>query len=957
MSSIPVREMIKNAVEELGGRVSNKQIIEWVTAKYGDVNHGTIRTQTMACSVNQPSRVHLPECGKARGFDPRYDFLYRIERGQVEMYNPSKHGEWGIKERQGKAKITHNGRFLDISEIDEFFFVEKDFESATKNETDSRYLHARFKTLKEVLKNNLGEYFANSDSYVGHPFNQGSKEWNEYQWLGFWVTGTKEDSVQFQVSINKEDELSVFNWITEKSIKTKENVIKKIENNSEEFLSLIQKLPNEYGVGYKINGEYFEKKISEIDKEYLNKVKESLPKRDSEFYIVRYFSQAEAIEYETKIIGEISDTFEKLIPISNLLGVDEKYEFFILRHELGSRWDDLKGQKYHFGNTVANRKKLLNEEVIKKTIWYTKQNGEYYFWGYGTVKEIETVVNEEDWNLVYDDFKFFEKQDDSLESSGKFLKHGNESIKQEIENVENFNNQHSIIKITKKIYEDITGDKTTVSLTEHNTEIKKEFSKIIDILEWKKNVILYGPPGTGKTYTVNEVSKAFIPENSGNSQLTNQENRRHTWKTLTTLVLIENKGNALNYHEIADRILEKNIIETKGKTPHETLAKIMRDDIKNNGDESYFRNPSSGMYELNIPMTFKKAAEVILFANNKPMHYTEINDIALENQFVNTEGESPERTLGAVITRDIATNEDNSIFVSNGSGMYSLRRKNPVSSEIIEDIGHSKIRMVTFHPSYSYEDFIEGIRPKMGENDNVIYELKDGIFKEICENARNNKNENYLLIIDEINRGNISKIFGELITLIENDKRGKDPVTLAYSQDEFDVPDNLYIIGTMNTADKSLIQIDAALRRRFAFMELMPNENLTELDRKVGKVHLGRLLRALNKKIIEQDLRDKQIGHSYFMNIPNGDVEVLKQVFRYEIIPLLQDYFYENYNLLEEVLGKKIISKEKMTVNEELINDSEKFQDELLKIISGKTNDDTESVEESGEEPEIDVNE
>ena len=128
---------------------------------------------------------------------------------------------------------------------------------------------------------------------------------------------------------------------------------------------------------------------------------------------------------------------------------------------------------------------------------------------------------------------------------------------------------------------------------------------------------------------------------------------------------------------------------------------------------------------------------------------------------------------------------------------------------------------MTFHQSYGYEDFIEGIKPTI-TNGNISYEVASGVFKKFCEAACIRPTENFVFIIDEINRGNISKIFGELITLIEDDKREEISVTLPYSQEEFTVPRNVYIIGTMNTADRSIALIDTALRRRFGFIEMMP---------------------------------------------------------------------------------------------------------------------------------------
>ena len=147
--------------------------------------------------------------------------------------------------------------FYKTIESEKFFFVAKDFESATKNKEDSQYLHARFKTLKDEIKNNLSENFANPEIYVGHPYSRGHNDWKDYQWLGFWRIGTRNEAVQFQVGINNEDDLSVFNWITAKSIKTKENVLNEIITNYENFLNLIQKLPNDYKIGLKLESTNF----------------------------------------------------------------------------------------------------------------------------------------------------------------------------------------------------------------------------------------------------------------------------------------------------------------------------------------------------------------------------------------------------------------------------------------------------------------------------------------------------------------------------------------------------------------------------------------------------------------------------------------------------------------------------------------------------------------------------
>jgi len=216
------------------------------------------------------------------------------------------------------------------------------------------------------------------------------------------------------------------------------------------------------------------------------------------------------------------------------------------------------------------------------------------------------------------------------------------------------------------------------------------------------------------------------------------------------------------------------------------------------------------------------------------------------------------------------------------------------------------IKSVTFHQTFSYEEFIEGIKAKpTNDGKGVTYEVEPGIFKEFCSMARLDDSENqYIMIIDEINRGNIAKIFGELITIIEKDKRG-EPVTLAYSKEEFSVPKNILIIGTMNTADQSLTHLDAALKRRFAMMERYPDSDVLENHEVEGKINLSRLLEKINNKLIENKFRDGQIGHSYFMNgeDPITKISELQMVFAYDVIPLLRDYFYDDESKIMEILG------------------------------------------------------
>ncbi len=218
-----------------------------------------------------------------------------------------------------------------------------------------------------------------------------------------------------------------------------------------------------------------------------------------------------------------------------------------------------------------------------------------------------------------------------------------------------------------------------------------------------------------------------------------------------------------------------------------------------------------------------------------------------------------------------------------------------------------RIYFVTFHQSYSYEEFVEGICAKTDDTGQISYHVEAGIFKKICSNAEKDPDQNYILIIDEINRGNISKIFGELITLIEDSKRqGQSEeltVTLPYSNEPFSVPENLYIIGTMNTADRSLALMDTALRRRFEFIEMMPKPELLK-DVLVENVNIKEMLQTMNQRIEVLYDREHTLGHAFFMSLnSNSKIDDLAQIFKNKIIPLLQEYFFEDWEKIRMVFG------------------------------------------------------
>lgn len=215
-------------------------------------------------------------------------------------------------------------------------------------------------------------------------------------------------------------------------------------------------------------------------------------------------------------------------------------------------------------------------------------------------------------------------------------------------------------------------------------------------------------------------------------------------------------------------------------------------------------------------------------------------------------------------------------------------------------IKEGRITFTTFHQSYGYEDFIQGLRPDT-KNGGFNFVPVDGVFKRIADEAIKHGDKDYVIIIDEINRANISKVFGELITLIEEDKRWGEinalSVTLPSGQ-AFAVPNNLFIVGTMNSADKSISLIDAALRRRFDFIEVVPNAKIVE------NTVLKTVLERLNEELFKElDSTDLLVGHAYFMGKDEND---LCDIMNHSIIPLLYEYFYDNSNKVKNILEKAI---------------------------------------------------
>jgi GTPase subunit of restriction endonuclease len=384
------------------------------------------------------------------------------------------------------------------------------------------------------------------------------------------------------------------------------------------------------------------------------------------------------------------------------------------------------------------------------------------------------------------------------------------------------------------------------------------------------------------------------------------------------------------------------IVEGKSKDKiKEEIESIIKEAEKKKKKEINEKFQLSKIQEWNDDLENEQVEKIMLKAIETLIPYYEYVLGIKNNQDLNIENEEEN------VEKDIKKQFDKNVIFygppGTGKTYTTAKRAVAICENLVENslIDYSevmkkynilkkenRIEFITFHQSYGYEEFIEGIRPVLSnENDNsedmkednqvtendIKYKIADGIFKEFCNEARKNVEKPYVFIIDEINRGNISKIFGELITLVETTKRaGKTeciPVKLLYSNEEFTVPENIYIIGTMNTADRSIALMDTALRRRFKFEEMVPNSNLLKdifIEDKGEKVNIGTMLKIINERIEYLYDREHRIGHAVFLELKkdnNNNINKLANIFEKSVIPLLQEYFYEDYEKIRLVLG------------------------------------------------------
>ena len=449
--------------------------------------------------------------------------------------------------------------------------------------------------------------------------------------------------------------------------------------------------------------------------------------------------------------------------------------------------------------------------------------------------------------------------------------------------------------------------------------VPKNIKNIDQTFSHTRNMILYGPPGTGKTYIAQQFIKYYLRDQISTPKTINgiTLDRLHDLKLYEVIALAiygKGKDKKIKVTELKNDDLIMGYFEiVKGRTKN-----IVSNLWAHLGSHSTTDSKLVKHEKRSQPSLFDKTPESEWYLIPEGIEYIEnsLEDIA-----------------------DILTGNENPDYEINIEQYY---------------------KFVTFHQSYGYEDFLEGLKPKTDDTGAISYEIEQGVFKDICDKAKNDPANKYLLIIDEINRGNIAKIFGELITLIEDDKRlgekNEMTVTLPYSKEDFAVPSNLYIMGTMNTADRSIALLDIALRRRFTFLEIMPDYSITDYE--IEGLNIGDLLKELNYMVAALIDRDHQIGHSYFCGIikkikqdklESAKIE-LQFVWYKKIIPLLQEYFYNDWEQLKLVLGDFVsennTSNNNTKLRDRMVNknysiiefeDWDKFSNALTQIVTNGT--------------------
>ena len=383
------------------------------------------------------------------------------------------------------------------------------------------------------------------------------------------------------------------------------------------------------------------------------------------------------------------------------------------------------------------------------------------------------------------------------------------------------------------------------------------------------NRIYYGPPGTGKTYSLLKLLNNEYTDHQANEDPENwliEKVSGMNWFQIISLILLE-AGQPIKVADIVDHKFYQAKAKANGRTAN----------LSQNA-WGYLQRHTWGKSST-VDSAKERRAEIAVFDKDNQSNWFIVEELK----------------------EQLADLAPTLVMLNAGPEQGAINKR---------------YSFVTFHQSYGYEEFVEGLRPELGidATDQVHYEISYGALRKLCARAVNDPDNFYAMVIDEINRGNISKIFGELITLIEIDKRDRSPlavpIALPYSGDAFIIPPNVDFIGSMNTADRSLALVDTALRRRFEFFPVLPDPQVlagVTVEKDEVAIDIQKLLVSINSRIEALYDRDHTIGHAYFTHIkalsPADRFQALKSAFQNKIIPLLEEYFFEDWQKIRLVLG------------------------------------------------------
>lgn len=516
-----------------------------------------------------------------------------------------------------------------------------------------------------------------------------------------------------------------------------------------------------------------------------------------------------------------------------------------------------------------------------------------------------------------------------------------ESVKIEID---------SIDKVVETLNKAMDAFETILNGNDNNS-IPSNKEKPMEEVHQPLNQILYGPPGTSKTYktidkAIEIIENRIVQDNENRVELKSKFDKYRENEQIKFVTFHQSYG----YEEFVEGIKAISPDDERNTTD-ELIYKVedgIFKDLANNA-----RPIKAQQNKLNFNWNHGNIFKMSLGGKND----SGILDWCLENNYISM-GWGNEIDFSQVSAQNWETFRDKSksLFINQEpdrftiQAMYAFKEWMKKDDLVFVSLGNLKIVAIgQVIGDYEYKDSIDEISYSQFRKVKWLFVDKSGIpteklltkklsqqtiynldksyvkrdsFDSLFGDNEQIDDKKYVLIIDEINRGNISKIFGELITLIEDSKRsGNDEaveIVLPYSNEKFSVPNNLYLLGTMNTADRSIALMDTALRRRFHFEEMMPNLELLK-DIKIGDIDISKLLDNINKRIEYLYDRDHTVGHAYFIGLKNIDENkkksTLDDIFKNKIIPLLQEYFYDDWEKIRMVLGDGFVKKEKIESN------------------------------------------